>query len=108
MLTNVLKDEAIYVSSRIRDMTESNYEKLTRPNQEFTLAVILIVGLVFGILAVIIGSATGIIFGVLAVVLALSTAGRVSNELRILCYVTAVLGTIGVAFNLIPLILALA
>jgi membrane associated rhomboid family serine protease len=89
-------------------MTELNYEKLTRPDQEFTLAVILVIGLVFGILAVIIGGAAGIIFGVLAVVLALSAVGRVSKELRILCYVTAVLGTVGVAFNLIPLILALA
>jgi len=58
-----------------------------------------------GILAIFFPSFIGVIFGILAIVLGSNTLTRVSEELRILCYIVAILGTIGILLYLVPLVI---
>jgi hypothetical protein len=65
----------------------------------------LLPGLVFGIVALIVGGLAGVILGVLATLFGFSALRRVSGEMRILCYAVVVLGLIEVVLYVLRLLI---
>jgi hypothetical protein len=65
----------------------------------------LLPGLVFGVLALILGGLAGVILGVLATVFGFSTLRRASGEMRVLCYAVVILGLIEVVLYALQLLI---
>jgi hypothetical protein len=65
----------------------------------------LLLGLAFGVLAIILGGLTGVILGVLATVFGFSALRRASGEMRVLCYAVVILGLIEVVLYVLQLLI---